>query len=192
MTLGDICRSVSTGGTPLSTRPDFYGGEIPWLRTQEVRFNEIFDTQERITDLGLAASSAKWIPVDCVIVAISGATAARVAVSKIPLTTNQHCCNLEVNDEIASYRFVFHWIAREYGRLKARGRGVRSDLNAGLIKSYPIPIPEMTVQHHIVGLLDSFDGLVGDLSVGLPAELEARRKQYEYYRDQLLTFEEAA
>ena len=55
-----------------------------------------------------------------------------------------------------------------------------------------IPVPSMKEQAKIVDDLGAFDALVGDLSVGLPAELTARRKQYEYYRDRLLTFEEAA
>ena len=55
-----------------------------------------------------------------------------------------------------------------------------------------LPVPSMAEQHHIVGVLDRFDALVNDLSIGLPAELAARRKQYAYYRDKLLTFPELA
>lgn len=55
-----------------------------------------------------------------------------------------------------------------------------------------IPIPSLKIQLGIVKTLDSFDALVNNLSNGLPAEINARRKQYEYYRDRLLTFKEAA
>ena len=55
-----------------------------------------------------------------------------------------------------------------------------------------MPDPELGEKERIVVLLDKFDALVNDLSIGLPAELAARRKQYEYYRDRLLTFEEAS
>ena len=51
-----------------------------------------------------------------------------------------------------------------------------------------IPIPTIAEQERIVAILDKFDALVNDISVGLPAEIEARRKQYEYYRNKLLTF----
>ena len=54
-----------------------------------------------------------------------------------------------------------------------------------------IPVPSLEEQAHIVAILDKFDALVNDLSSGLPAEIAARRKQYEYYRDRLLTFKEA-
>lgn len=53
-----------------------------------------------------------------------------------------------------------------------------------------IPVPTMEDQERVVGILDKFDALVNDLSCGLPAEIEARRRQYEYYRDRLLTFKE--
>lgn len=55
-----------------------------------------------------------------------------------------------------------------------------------------VQVPPLEQQRQVVQLLDKFDSLVNDLSVGLPAELNARREQYEYYRDQLLTFPEAA
>ena len=58
------------------------------------------------------------------------------------------------------------------------------------IERIPIPIPPLEEQHRIVSILDKFDALVNDLSSGIPAEIEARRKQYEYYRDKLLTFKE--
>lgn len=59
------------------------------------------------------------------------------------------------------------------------------------LKRIPVPVPPIEEQRHIVSILDKFDALANDLSIGLPAELAARRKQYEYYRDKLLTFEEA-
>ncbi len=76
--------------------------------------------------------------------------------------------------------------------MKALGQGARSDLNASIIKDYPIPVPPLAEQERIVAILDRFDALTHDITNGLPAEIEARRKQYEYYRDKLLTFEEKA
>lgn len=63
--------------------------------------------------------------------------------------------------------------------------------NANALKRVKMPIPPLFEQNSIVLTLDKFDALANDISIGLPAEIEARRKQYEYYRDKLLTFEEA-
>lgn len=190
-TLGEICKSVSSGGTPNKSHIDYYqGGTIPWLRTQEVVFGEVRETHSFITEKGLKESSAKWIPENCVIVAISGASAGRCAINKIPLTTNQHCLNLEIDDSLALYKYVFYCVCNQYEELIGKKEGARGDLNATRIKSLSIPIPPLPEQQRIVDILDKFDALTSDISAGLPAEIEARRKQYAYYRDKLLTFKE--
>jgi type I restriction enzyme S subunit len=63
-------------------------------------------------------------------------------------------------------------------------------LDAIVVEKLQIPLPPLSEQHRIVEILDRFDALCNDLTSGLPAEIEARRKQYEYYRDKLLTFKE--
>lgn len=65
-------------------------------------------------------------------------------------------------------------------------------LNQANLNKIPIPAPSFEEQVRIVAILDKFDALVNDLSSGLPAEIRARRQQYEYYRDRLLTFREAS
>ena len=190
-TLGEISTRVSSGATPKAGAPEYYeNGNIPWLRTNEVSFREVWDTEVKITEHALKKTGTSWIDKNCVIIAISGATAGRSAINKIPLTTNQHCCNLRIDEKQADYKYIFFWVSSKYSDLKSLGRGARSDLNARLIKSFPVPLPALEEQRRIVSVLDKFDSLVNDLSIGLPAELAARRKQYEYYRDRLLTFEE--
>ncbi|WP_296139729.1 restriction endonuclease subunit S [uncultured Tessaracoccus sp.] len=191
-TLGGVCTKVTSGGTPSSRRKEFYGGGIPWLRTQEVQFTRVSATRETISELGLENSSAHWIPQHCVIVAMYGATAAKAAINLIPLTTNQACCNLQVDPNVCDFEYVYYWITSQYPQLKSWGEGSQNNLNARKIKSFPIPVPSLGVQRTIAGELEKFDTLVSDMSVGLPAELAARRKQYEYYRDKLLTFKEKA
>ena len=186
--LGETCKKVSSGGTPLSTKDEYYNGDIPWLRTQEVQFNEIWDTEVAITQEGLDNSSAKWIPENCVIVAISGATAGRSAINKIPLTTNQHCCNLQIAPEYANYRYVFHWVCKEYEKLKSLGQGARADLNSGIIKNYPIVLPPLREQQRIVSILDKFETLTNSITEGLPLAIKQSQKRYEYYRELLLNF----
>lgn len=190
--LNDVCTNICSGGTPSTSHSEYYGGDIPWLRTQEVDWKDITDVGVKITEAGLSNSSAQWIKPNCVIVAMYGATAAKVAINKIPLTTNQACCNLEIDSKLALYRYVFHWLSHRYLDLKSLGQGSQSNINAGVVKSYKIPLPSLAEQERIVAVLDKFDALVNDLSEGLPAEIEARKRQYEYYRDKLLSFKKIA
>jgi len=161
------------------------------LRTQDIDWREVYDTEIKITEEAIANSSAKLIPTNCVIVAMYGATAAKACINKIPLTTNQACCNLQVDEKVAHYKYVYYWITNEYERLKAQGEGCQGNLNAKKIKSYKIPIPPLSEQHRIVDILDRFDTLINSISEGLPKEIALRRKQYEYYRDALLNFPRA-
>ena len=57
-----------------------------------------------------------------------------------------------------------------------------------MLTDFPIPLPPLEIQEQIVAILDRFDALCNDIKIGLPAEIELRQKQYEHYRDKLLTF----
>ena len=91
--------------------------------------------------------------------------------------------------------FLYHYLSsngvQNYWKSKINSSSV-SNLNADIIKALPIPVLPLTEQTRIVSILDKFDALVNDISIGLPAELTARRQQYEYYRGKLLTFNEYA
>lgn len=186
--MSEVCKNICSGGTPLTSKPEYYDGNIPWLRTQEVDYCEIHSTLRNITQLGLENSSAKMIPANCVIVAMYGATAAKVAINKIPLCTNQACCNLEIDEKQALVRYVYQWICKQYEVLKAMGEGSQHNINAKKVKDFKIPIPSLEEQRRIVSILDRFESLTTSLQSGLPAEIAARRQQYEHYRDKLLTF----
>lgn len=184
MTVEEISKNISSGGTPRSNVAAYYGGNIPWLRTQEVNFREIWDTGIKITEEGLNSSSAKYIPANCIIVAMYGATVGRVGINKIPLTTNQACANIEVNDNIAYYRYIYHYLSSQYEYIKSLGAGSQTNINAGIVKKIKVPIPPLYVQEEIVRILDKFTMLEAELE----AELDCRKRQYEYYRNQLLSF----
>ncbi|MDD4431658.1 MAG: restriction endonuclease subunit S, partial [Bacteroidales bacterium] len=73
----------------------------------------------------------------------------------------------------------------------ASGMGSMPQISLKVTEEFVMPVPSLAEQERIVSILDRFDTLCNDLTIGLPAEIEARRKQYEYYRDKLLTFKEA-
>ena len=112
--------------------------------------------------------------------------------------TNQDVLVVRLNSESLSeigHRFLFHLLASDqffvFNMQYAKGAKMpRGDKDS--IMTFEIPIPPLAEQDRIVAILDRFDMLVNDLSSGLPAEIVARRRQYEHYRDRLLTFPEAA
>ena len=186
-TLDEIAIKISSGGTPRTGVADYYDGDIPWLRTQEINFDEIWDTGVKITTEGLQNSSAKMIPENCVIIAMYGATVGKVGINKIPMATNQACANIQLNEDLANYRYVFHFLMSKYQFIKSLGTGSQTNINAQIVKNLEIPVPPLDVQAEIVRILDAFTAVTAELT----AELNMREKQYQYYRDKLLSFSEA-
>ena len=189
--LRSVVKKHCTGATPKKGNAAYYeSGNIPWIRTQDVKFNEIYEVDSFITEEAVKRTAVKWIPENCVIVAISGASAGRCAVNKIRATTNQHCLNMEIDEEKALYQYVYYCVSARYDELVAKKQGARGDLNSTLILETKIPMPPIKTQKQIVDKIDAFNALLNDLASGLPAEIAARQQQYEYYRDKLLTFTE--
>ena len=149
---------MCSGGTPKSTVEEYYGGGIPWLNTKEVNFNRIYSTESTISESGLNNSSAKWIDEHSVIVAMYGATAAKCAIGMIPMTTNQACCNLMIDEAIADYRFVYYALTNVYSTLASLANGgAQQNLNAQLIKDFEILLPDLQTQHQIADILSTID-----------------------------------
>ena len=189
--LGEVASKIITGVTPKAADPKYYQDATnPWIRTQDVNFCRINEASAFVTDQAVAELPLKWVSPHSVVVAISGASAGRSAILNIRAVTNQHCCNIEINSKLADFRYVYYCIASCYEQLRNLGRGARGDLNVSIIKSFEIPLPALYEQRYIADILDRFDALVNDISSGLPAEIAARRAQYEYYRDRLLSFPE--
>ncbi|HRG50771.1 MAG TPA: restriction endonuclease subunit S, partial [Pseudomonadales bacterium] len=162
--LGDVAVKISSGGTPKTGVSEYYDGNIPWLRTQEVNFDEIWDTGVKITESGLKNSSANWIPENCVIIAMYGATVGKIGINKIPMTTNQACANIQLDESVVNYRYVFHFLSSQYEYIKSLGAGSQTNINAGIVKKLQIPIPPLNIQTEIVRILDAFTAVTSELT----------------------------
>ena len=156
--IGDICTKVTSGGTPSTKHDEYYGGDIPWLRTQEVNFGNIYSTEKTITEAGLKNSSAKLIPKNSVIIAMYGATAGKSAINKIPLTTNQACCNLIIDNKKADYRYVYYYLSSNYENLLKSATGAaQQNLGAKQISAMSIELPDLETQKKIADILGTID-----------------------------------
>lgn len=108
----------------------------------------------------------------------------------VAVSTDAYIFRHSLNPKYVSYFFqTEHFQAQK--KPHVTGTKVRRISGESMAK-IKIPVPSMEEQERIVAILDRFDELTNDLSTGLPAEITARRRQYAYYRDQLLTFKEAA
>ena len=184
------------GATPKTSVNAYWeNGTIPWMSSGEVNSGNIYETEKKITKLGFDNSSTKMIPSNSVVIALAGQgkTRGTVAITRIPLCTNQSLCAVVTGGRVNS-DFLYYYLKTQYSKLRnlSSGEGTRGGLNLQMIGDFKIPIPPLSEQERIVSILDKFDSLVNDTKVGIPAEIETRRKQYEYYRNKLLTFEEYA
>jgi type I restriction enzyme S subunit len=113
-----------------------------------------------------------------------------------PLYLNSFCIGYRMADvELLNPEFAKHLFRSTSMRrqIVQTANGVtRFNVSKSRLAKVSIPVPPVELQERIAGILDKFEALVNDISVGLPAELAARRSQYGYYRNRLLTFEEAA
>jgi type I restriction enzyme S subunit len=165
---------ITSGGTPSRARPEYWGGTIPWVKTAEVNYEWITDTEECITPAGLAGSSAKLVPVGSIVMALfgQGPTLGRVARLSIEAATNQACAVLLPNDA-QDQGFFFHFLWRQYPRIRAMARGANQpNLNLGLVKSLQVPVLPIDDQRRISRMAEA---IVGGLSLA-QERLEALRQ----------------
>ena len=89
-------------------------------------------------------------------------------------------------------RYYFHYMRSAFLPYiqKSMFQGSVASIRRPMLNAFPVPVPRLDVQERLINVLDNFESICSDLNIGLPAEIEARRKQYEYYRDLLLTFAE--
>ena len=100
-------------------------------------------------------------------------------------------CVLRIDNHLALTNYIYHVIGTTdfYSYVEANQQGASyPEISDKILKQYEFALPTIEEQERIVSILDRFDSLCNDISSGLPAEIEARQKQYEYYRDKLLSF----
>ena len=192
--LGDVATCYA-GATPSTTISHFWeNGTIPWMSSGEVNKRSVSSTDKLITQDAFDSCSTKMVPAGSVVVALAGQGKTRGMVARIlaPLCTNQSLAALVLNEQKITQNFLYFFLETQYQTLRSisSGDGTRGGLNLQMIREFKVPLPSIELQLEIANQLELFDSLANDLSSGLPAEIAARRKQYEYYRNQLLTFEE--
>lgn len=155
--LGSEIKTTS-GGTPSKKHDEYYAnGDIPWLTSGEVNLGIIESTKNFITQTGLDNSSAKWVPANSVVIAMYGATAGKVGVIKIPLTTNQAICTLLPNPEFDTTYLYYACEANEKWMLSKCAGAAQPNISQTVIKEMLIPKPPMEIQQQFTELAKQAD-----------------------------------
>ncbi|MCB9294900.1 MAG: restriction endonuclease subunit S [Lewinellaceae bacterium] len=157
--IGEIIK-VTSGGTPSRKKPEYYNnGNIPWVKTGDLKEKELFSASEFISEKGLKNSSAKLFPPDTVLIALYGATIGACSILRIEAATNQACAALLPSKKIDP-KYLFYFLVHHKPKLIAAGvGGAQSNISGQIIKSTTIPLPPLPTQRRIAAILDKADAL---------------------------------
>jgi type I restriction enzyme S subunit len=181
--LGDILETTS-GGTPSRSRPDFYNGTIPWVKSGELNYNIITKTEESITRAALESSSAKLFPKGTLLIALYGATVGRLAFLGIEASTNQAVCGIFQNSNINT-KFIYYCLMTQYSFLiSLSAGGAQPNISQTIIKKVNVPLPPLNEQNRIV---DKLDELLSELEKG-KEQLQTSLEQLKVYRQSILKY----
>lgn len=155
----------------------------------------IINLDKAIQGVSISAVKGKAFPKNSIIISTS-ATIGEHALIKCESLANQRFTYLILKDEYKDkynimFLFYYCFVLDEYCK-ENLNQGNFASVDMRKFNEFEFPMPSLEEQDHIVAILDRFDKLCNDISEGLPAEIEARQKQYEYYRDKLLNFKEIA
>ena len=147
-TLGEI-GNWQTGATPSRMRKDYYGGNIPWLKTGDLTDGYIYEIPETITDKALEETSVKLNPTGSVLIAMYGATIGKIGILTFPATTNQACCAC-VDYKAVTQKYLFYFLlSYKEEFVKMGGGGAQPNISKEKIISTLIPIPPIAEQSRI-------------------------------------------
>jgi type I restriction enzyme S subunit len=171
--LGDVARIVS-GGTPDRSKLEYWNGNIPWVKTGEINYGVITETEEKITQEGLDNSSARIMPVGTILMAIygQGITRGRVAILGIDSAINQACAAISINNDIST-DFLFYFLTFSYDKIRSLGHGAnQKNLNSAFIRSIEVILPPLPEQRAIAHTLRT-----------IQKAKEARQRELELERE---------
>ncbi|WP_217557693.1 restriction endonuclease subunit S [Vibrio metschnikovii] len=189
-TLGEVALDFGRGKSKHRPRndPSLYGGDIPFIQTGDIRnaAHTIQEYSQTYSELGLKQSKLWPKGTLCITIA---ANIAETSILGFDACFPDSVIGFVANPEETSSSYVEYLLSSIKTLLEEKGQGsAQSNINLGTFQNLKLPFPSITEQERIVALLDKFELLTSSIKEGLPCEIELRQKQYEYYRDLLLSF----
>ena len=190
--LGDMCDILT--GYPFDSS-QFQVSGVRLMRGMNIKRGNLFFSEEINRYWNSADGLEKYLlKENDIVIAMDGSLVGKsfgiVQAEYLPLLLVQRVAR--IRSKQVNNRYIYHYIACRFPSYveKKKTGGAIPHVSQKDIASFRVPIPSADVQNRIVNVLDNFEKICSDLNIGLPAEIEARQKQYEYYRDKLLTFAE--
>lgn len=168
-------------GLPIIRITNISGGRVT---DEDYKYFDSSDYPKRVEEFRVSQGD--------ILIAMSGATTGKIGWydNEVPAYLNQRVGRFIPNSDVLNNRFLYHYLQMKGEHLYLMaGGGAQPNLSSTDIKEkFPIPLPPLSEQARIVEILDKFDTLTNSISEGLPLEIQLRKQQYEYYREQLLAF----
>ena len=157
--LGDMFE-IGSGGTPSKTHPEYYGGDIPWVKTGDLKSEYLYEVEDFITEEGLNNSSAKVYDTDTVLIAMYGATIGATSILKMSACTNQACAAFKKNEKVIP-EYLYYFLKSQKEKFVRDGvGGAQPNISAGYLKKVEMELPSLEEQKVIVEILDKISEVV--------------------------------
>ncbi|MGG3005473.1 restriction endonuclease subunit S [Geobacillus stearothermophilus] len=143
-----------SGGTPSRKRLEYYGGDIPWIKTGELNDGIITGSEETITEEGLQKSSAKIFPKGSIVIAMYGATIGRLGILGIDAATNQACAVGQPYEFLDSKYMFYYFFARRSDLVALGKGGAQPNISQTIIKDFPFALPPLNEQKRIADKIE--------------------------------------
>lgn len=157
--LGKVFK-ITSGGTPSRKNPAYFSeGDIPWVKTGDLKSKYLTKASEVISEIGLENSSAKLFPEDTVLIAMYGATIGATSILKIKAATNQACAAFLPNKNVLPDYLYYYLLSAKQQLVEKGVGGAQPNISATILKDFEIPLPPLPVQKKIAEVLDQADGL---------------------------------
>lgn len=177
---------VRTGGTPSRDIREYWEkGTINWISSGEINKEFIYDSNSKITEIGLANSNANYLPINTVLIALNGQgkTKGKVAILKAESTCNQSLAAFICNERKLHHMYAYYYLKSQYKNIRGLvGDGLRDGLSLKLIKSISTPLPTVKEQEEIAEYLNHFDTVLSDIK----AEIQEALSKLKEYRQSLI------
>jgi len=176
--LGDIA-SINIGGTPRRDNIEYYNGDNLWVSIRELNNNIIYDTNEKLTDLGVKNSNVKLLPINTILFAFK-LSIGKIGIAGVPLYTNEAIAGINTNDDnIVINKYLYYYLYNtDFKNLASGILGNVGSLNKKILEELEIHIPVLEVQSQIVEYLDMIYEKIVKLNNEKIENIKKLNKQY--------------